>query len=441
MDKNDSFSGKWGFVIACMGSAIGMGNIWLFPARISALGGFAFLVPYIICVAVIGLTGVMEEITFGRSMCAGAGSAYGKAMRLSGKSQNVGNKLSLIPVLGSLALAIGYSVVVGWIIKYLINSINGTLYATDGIDAFGAMFGKTASSFGNVPWLILGLAVTFLIMVFGISKGIERANKVMMPLFFIMFVGLAIYIATLPGAADGYKYLFTPNWSALLNPETWMFALGQAFFSLSLAGNGTIVYGSYLGEDVDIKSSAKFIAFFDTLAAIVSSMVIIPAMAVVGEKLSTGGPGLMFIYLPNVFKSIPYGNFVMIIFFIAVLFAGFTSLINLFETPVETLQAKLNMSRKKAVATIAIVATTIAILIEGIVSGWMDVCSVYICPIGALIAGIIFFWVLDPAYVLEQINKGAKHKVGKPFIIMGKYVFCGLTLAVIILGTVFGSIG
>lgn len=439
--NKDNFSGKWGFIIACMGSAIGMGNLWLFPARISSLGGFAFLVPYIICVIIIGFTGVMEEITFGRAMKAGAGTAFGKAMELSGHNEKIGRNLSLIPVLGSLALAIGYSVVVGWIIKYIVMSLSGDLILANGIEELGGIFGSTASSFGNISFHIIALIITFSIMAMGISHGIEKANKIMMPLFFLMFTGLAIYIATLPGARDGYHYLFSPKWDALLNPKTWMFALGQAFFSLSLAGNGTIVYGSYLKDDVDIKSSAKYIAFFDTLAALVASIVIIPAMAVVGEKLSTGGPGLMFIYLPNVFKSIPYGNIAMIIFFIAVLFAGFTSLVNLFETPVETLQKKFNMSRKKAVSIVGLIATAIGISIEGIVSGWMDVCSIYICPIGALIAGIIFFWYLKPEFILEHVNKGGHKEVGNGFIILGKYVFCGLTLLVIILGTIFGSIG
>ncbi|MDD4377803.1 MAG: sodium-dependent transporter [Eubacteriales bacterium] len=439
--NKDNFTGKWGFIIACMGSAIGMGNLWLFPARISALGGFAFLVPYIICVIIIGFTGVMEEITFGRAMKAGAGTAYGKAMKLSGKSEKIGNRLSLIPVLGSLALAIGYSVVVGWIIKYLIKSLSGELYATQGIKQLGEMFGSTAASFGNVFFHIIALALTFIIMTFGISKGIEKANKIMMPLFFIMFIGLAIYIATLPGASNGYKYLFSPNWATLTDPKTWMYALGQAFFSLSLAGNGTIVYGSYLNDDVDIKSSSKYIAFFDTLAAIVASIVIIPAMAVVGETLDGGGPGLMFIYLPNVFKSIPYGNIAMIVFFIAVLFAGLSSLVNLFETPIETLQKKLNLTRKKSVGLVALVSTFIGILIEGIVSGWMDICSIYICPIGALIAAIIFFWILDPEYILKQINIGSTKPVGKWFVPMGKYVFCGITVLVLVLGTLFGGIG
>lgn len=441
MNKKDNFTGKWGFIIACMGSAIGMGNIWLFPARISALGGFAFLVPYIICVVVIGLTGVMEEITFGRAMETGSGSAFGKAMRLNGKSEKVGNTLSLVPVLSGLALAIGYSVVVGWILKYLVQSFSGELYTADGVEALGGMFGETASSFGNVPFHILGLVITFAIMIFGISKGIEKANKVMMPLFFVMFIGLAIYIATLPGASEGYKYLFSPNWSALADPKTWMYALGQSFFSLSLAGSGTIVYGSYLKKDVDIKSSAKYIALFDTMAAVIASLVIIPAMAVVGEKLSSGGPGLMFIFLPNVFKSIPYGNIAMIIFFIAVLFAGLSSLVNLFETPVEALQSRLSLTRKAAVAIVAVVGTVVGILIEGIVSGWMDVCSIYLCPIGALIAAAIFFWILKPDYIKEQINIGAKSPIGDWFVPMGRYGFCGLTAAVLVLGTIFGSIG
>ncbi len=439
--ERDSFKTRSGFIIACIGSAVGMGNIWLFPARVSALGGAAFLIPYFICVIVIGFTGVIGEMAFGRAMEAGPMGAYGKATERAGKGKSLGEILSLIPVLGSLALAIGYSVVVGWILKYLFGSLTGELFQAQNVEEYASLFGSVASSFGNVGWHLVALALTFTIMTYGIASGIERANKVMMPLFFVMFVGMAIYIATLPGAADGYYYLTHPDWSVITNPKTWIYALGQAFFSLSLAGSGTLVYGSYLKKDVDIPSSARTVAFWDTMAALVAALTIIPAMATAGQELTSGGPGLMFIFLPNVFAQMPGGKLVIIIFFIAVTFAGLTSLVNLFETPVEALQTKLGFSRKKAVGTIAVVGTIVAICIEGIVSGWMDICSIYICPIGALIAGIMFFWVCGKDFVREQIDMGARKPVGKWYEFASKYVFCGLTIIVLVMGSLLGGIG
>lgn len=439
--ERDSFRSRRGFIIACIGSAVGMGNIWLFPARVSALGGAAFLIPYFICVILIGYTGVVGEMAFGRAMGGGAMSAFGKATEKAGKGKTLGETFSLIPVLCGLALAIGYSVVVGWILKYLVASVSGSLFEAGGVDDLNNMFGTTAAAFGNIGWHIAALAITFAIMIFGISSGIEKANKVMMPLFFLMFIGMAIYIATLPGAMEGYRYLTNPDWAVLAKPKTWVYALGQAFFSLSLAGTGTLVYGSYLKKTEDIPFCARNVALWDTLAALVAAATIIPAMATAGQELTTGGPGLMFIFLPNVFLQMPGGRIVMIIFFVAVAFAGLTSLVNLFETPVEALQSKFGFSRKKAVLTIAAIGSAVAICIEGIVSGWMDVCSIYFCPLGALLAAIMFFWVCGKDFVREQIDTGARRKLGNWYEWASKYVFCGLTVLVLIMGTLLGGIG
>lgn len=437
----DSFRSRRGFIIACIGSAVGMGNIWLFPARVSEFGGAAFLIPYFICVIVIGFTGVVGEMAFGRAMGAGPMGAFGAATEKAGKGRKPGEALSLVPVLGSLALAIGYSVVVGWILKYLAGSVSGSLFEPEGVEEYAASFNETAASFGNIGWHIVALAITFGIMVYGIASGIEKANKIMMPLFFVMFIGMAAYIATLPGASEGYKYLTNPDWSLLANAKTWIYALGQAFFSLSLAGSGTLVYGSYLKKDVDIPYSARTVALWDTMAALVAALTIIPAMATAGQELSGGGPGLMFIYLPNVFAQMTGGRIVMIVFFIAVAFAGLTSLVNLFETPVEALQTKFGFSRKKAVSAVAAVGTAVALCIEGIVSGWMDVCSIYLCPIGALIAGIMFFWVCGKDFVRRQIDMGAAKKLGGWYEYASKYVFCGLTVIVLVMGSIMGGIG
>ena len=439
--ERDSFRTRTGFIIACIGSAVGMGNIWLFPARVSALGGAAFLIPYFICVIVIGFTGVIGEMAFGRAMGAGPMGAFGKATEMRGKGKQLGEGLALIPVLTSFALAIGYSVVVGWILKYLVGSLTGDLFEASSVDEFGGMFNAVAGSFGNVGWHIVALVLTFVIMTYGIASGIEKANKIMMPLFFVMFVGMAIYISTLPGAAAGYHYLTHPDWSYLLNGKTWVYALGQAFFSLSLAGSGTLVYGSYLKKDVDIPTSARTVAFWDTMAALVAALTIIPAMATAGQELTSGGPGLMFIFLPNVFAQMPGGNLVIIIFFLAVTFAGLTSLVNLFETPVEAVQTKFGLSRKKSVAIVAVIGSTIAICIEGIVSGWMDIFSIYFCPIGAAIAGILFFWVCGKDFVRQQVDMGARKKLGNWFEFASKYIFCFLSIAVLVLGTLLGGIG
>lgn len=437
VQTRDTFKTRWGFILACIGSAVGMGNVWLFPYRVGQFGGAAFLIPYFFFVIIIGFTGVVGEMSFGRKMREGPLGSFRKAVELREKNGKNGELISLVPILGSLALAIGYSVVMGWILRFVVGSFTGSAFHnTDS----GSYFGAIAGSFGSVGWQLVGLLICFTIMAIGISSGIEKVNKVMMPLFFALFVILAIRVFTLPGSGEGYRFMFIPKWDALAQPKTWVYALGQAFFSLSLAGSGTLVYGSYLKDNENIISSARNVALFDTFAAMLSSLVILPAVFVYGLDPASGPP-LMFITMPEVFKQMPMGRLFMIIFFIAILFAGTTSLINLFEAPIEGLQSKFGFSRKKAVWSVAAIAAVIGIFIEGVVSGWMDVVSIYVLPLGALLAGIMFFWVCGPKFAREAAQKGREKPIGAWFEPMSRYVFCGLTLLVYILGIFFGGIG
>ena len=262
-----------------------------------------------------------------------------------------------------------------------------------------------------------------------------------MPLLFFLFVALSIYIFTLPGASDGYKYILTLKPAGLLDPQVWIFAFGQAFFSLSIAGNGSVIYGSYLSKSESIPSSARNVALFDTLAALLAAFVILPAMAAGGASPEAGGPGLMFVYLVNVFNGMAGGRIVGRIFFICVLFAGVSSIVNLYEAPVAFLQEKLHLGRIPAVATIGIIGAVVSIVIQPWTSQWMDVVSIYICPLGALLAGIMFFWILKKETALDAVNEGADRKIGKWFYPLGKYVFCIAALVALIAGAMLGGIG
>ena len=322
-DSRESFNSRWGFILACIGSAVGMGNIWMFSTRVSLYGGGSFLIPYFIFVILIGSTGVIGEMSLGRAARSGPIDAFGMICEQKGK-RKIGEALGMIPVLGSLAMAIGYTVVMGWILKYAVGTFTGATLAPESIEDFGGRFGSMASAFGNNLWQIGALIICMAILMFGVGRGIEKANKILMPVFFILFVILGIYVFFQPGAAAGYHYIFRVDKAALLSPKTWIFALGQAFFSLSVAGNGTLIYGSYLSDEEDIPASAGRVAFFDTVAAMLAALVIIPAMATTGAQLNQGGPGLLFIYLPNLIKSMPGSTLIAMIFFVAVLFAGMT---------------------------------------------------------------------------------------------------------------------
>mgnify|MGYP004462829537 CR=1 FL=1 len=443
MEKTrDGFKSRTGFVIACIGSAVGMGNIWRFPYMVSDWGGMTFLIPYVLFVILIGASGVIEEMALGRAAKGGPIIAFGKCTEVRTGNKKIGERIGIIPVIGSLALAIGYTVVVGWIFKYTFLALSGQLAGMgQDMDVIGGMFGTTATKFGNNLWLVVAVIVTAVIMAFGIAGGIERANKIMMPLLFVLFLGLGIYIFTLPGASDGYKYIFTINPKGLLNIRLWIFAFGQAFFSLSIAGNGTVIYGSYLSKSENVVTSARNVAIFDTLAALLAAFVIIPGMAVGGAELSSGGPGLMFIYLVNVFNGMPGGKIVGIVFYICVLFAGMSSLVNLYEAPVATMQEKFGLKRPVAVGVIAAIGCIVGLVIQGIVSGWMDAVSIYICPLGAMLAGIMFFWVAGKDFALEAVNQGKDKPIGKWFMPLGKYVLVPLAFVALVAGAILGGIG
>ena len=437
----DSWGSKWGFILACIGSAVGMGNIWLFPARVSQYGGATLLIPYLIFVVIIGSTGVIGEMAFGRATRSGPIGAFGYATKLRFGHERPGRLLGLIPGLGSLALAIGYSVVTGWIFKYTADALTGTLSRMSGLDAFAAHFNATAA--GNVPWQLVGMAVTIAILAFGIGRGIELANKVMTPLFYVLFVGLAVYLFTLPASGAGYQYIFVLDPKGLLDPVVWIYALGQAFFSLSVAGNGTLIYGSYLSRSSNVPSDARMVAVFDTVAALLAALVIIPAMAVAGQQLDQSGPGLMFIYLLPVFNGLGAGisRVICIFFYLVVLFAGVSSIINLFETPVAFLQEKLRLKRLPATAIIHMLGVLVALMIQPWTSQWMDMVSIYLCPLGAFTAGIMFFWVMKKDTALAAAQLGDDKPLMKWFYPFGRYVFVPLCLLCFVLGIAMGGIG
>ena len=326
--KRDGFRSRSGFIIACIGSAVGMGNIWRFPMLVSTWGGLTFLLPYFIFVILIASTGVIEEFALGRAGGAGPMGSFGMCTELRYGKRRIGERIGYIPILGSLALAIGYT-------------FTGDLFSMgQDMDVINGTFGGTASAWGANIWIIVAIAASFAIMSFGIAGGIEKANKVMMPVLFALFLALGVYIFTLDGSSDGYKYILTINPKGLADPKLWIYAFGQAFFSLSVAGNGSVIYGSYLSREECIPSSARNVAIFDTLAALLAAFVIIPAMATGGAQLDTGGPGLMFIFLVNVINGMAGGRIVGIVFFVCVCFAGISSIINLYEAPVAFLQEK-----------------------------------------------------------------------------------------------------
>lgn len=433
MNKNGNFKSTVGFVLACVGSAVGMGNIWMFPYRLGQYGGAAFLIPYLIFIALFGLVGLSAEFALGRMAKTGTLGAYAYCWK-----NKFGKYIGWLPLLGSLGIAIGYSVILGWVFRSIQGVLTNELLTND-IPAF---FTNMTQSFSNVPCHFLVLFVTCLLLFTSATNAIEKVNKVLMPAFFILFIILAIRVSLFNGAIEGYKFLFVPKWEYLLNKETWIMAMGQAFFSLSMTGSGMIVYGAYLKDDVDIPKASMQTAIFDTIAAMLAALAIMPAVFSFGID-PVSGPSLMFLTLPEVFKQMPLGNFFALFFFISVSFAGITSLINMLEAVCESWQNRFHISRKKAVLLCGIITFIISVCIENgdIVGKWMDVVTIYIIPFAALLGAITIYYILGWNALKQELDKGRKKPVGPTFKFLGKYVYVFLAIIILILGILYNGIG
>ncbi len=432
--KHSLFSTRWGFVLAAVGSAVGMANVWGFPAKMGTNGGAAFLVAYLIFIALFSVVGLSAEYAIGRRAHTGALGAYKSAWTSRNKKLGkAGGALGWLPLAGSICIAIGYAVIISYVLKAFWNSLTGELMTAD----TGVWFdGFSSSSFSVVPFHIIVVVVTLLTLLLG-ARSIEKSNKIMMPVFFCIFVVLAVRVAFLPGASEGYKFMFTPDWTALRDPMVWVWAMGQAFFSLSVTGSGMIVYGAYLDESESVVPLAVRTAVFDTIAALVAALVIIPACFAYGLDIGAG-PSLLFVTLPNILQDIPFGQVFAIILYTAMVFAGISSLQNMFEAVGESLQTRFpKLGRAAVLVILCVICLGFGIFMEPIAKWgpWMDIVSIYIIPIGATLGAISWFWIMRKNDLLSEINKGESKPHGKLWYYCGKYLYvpCAIILCCVAL--------
>lgn len=435
--RNGGFTSTFGFVLACVGSAVGLGNIWMFPYRVGQYGGAAFLIPYLLFVLLFGWVGLSAEFGIGRLARTGTMGSYEYCFVGRGKKK-LGTAFSWIPLLGSLGIAIGYAIILGWVLRSLAGSMTGTLLSADPESYFHAVTGN----FGSIPWHIIIIVAVCLILALGATRGIEKVSKVLMPLFFVLFLFLAVWVAFLPGAVEGYRFLFVPRWEALLRVDTWVMAMGQAFFSLSITGSGMIVYGAYLDKKADIPSASLRTALFDTLAALLAALAIMPAVFAFGVDV-TRGPSLMFITLPTVFQKMPFGQVFAVFFFLSVVFAGITSLINMFEAVTESWQSHFGLGRKPAVAICGGITLGAGLFLEAEpnVGAWMDFITIIVVPIGAVLGAISVYYVLGWPHIRKELETGRSARLPKAFGYTAKFIYVPLTVLVLILGFVYNGIG
>jgi NSS family neurotransmitter:Na+ symporter len=435
MNNRETFSSNAGFVLACTGAAIGLGNLWMFPWRLGQYGGAAFLVPYLFFVYVLGTTGLMGEWAFGRWAQKGAIGAYDKLLQQKGLK--FGRLLGAYPVITAWAMVFFYAVVTGWIIYYLAASMTGSYIETENV---GAYFGQLAGNPKSIFWLGLALMLSLAILIFGVSKGLERANRIFVPVLLGLFLLLVIRSVTLPGAMAGIKYIFIPDWSYLLKPVTWGMALGQAFFTVSLNGCGMVVFGSYLKRDADIPRSAIQTVTLDTGAALLATLMIIPAVFAFGLD-PAAGPPLLFITLPEIFRAMPGGQFFGLLFFLSILLAALSSLISMVEPVIEGFMDQFNWGRKKSVIVIIAICFLggIPLAIDmAVFTRFVDTVTIYIAPGGAVVAAILFFWVFGADKARQQVNQGAVKPVGAWWNPVARYLYVGIGLLIVVLQIAFG---
>lgn len=416
------FATRLGAVAAAVGSAVGLGNIWRFPYETGQNGGAAFLLIYLCAVALLGVPLLIAEFTIGRSAHSNVARAF--------KKLAPGTPWYWVGVMGMLVSVIilgFYLIILGWTFSYtfraIINdfaSVVASAQAADpSVDA-ATILANDFASFSTSPWqpllwLVISVAANAAIMVAGVQKGIERASNVMMPLLCVLLLMLVVNSFFLPGFVEGCDFLFNPDFSKV-SAKTFIVAMGQAFFSLSLAMGIMLAYGSYLGDNTKIGKTATQVVCLDSIIAILAGVVIFPACFSYGIEPGAG-PGLVFITLPNVFLQMPGGYLCCIAFFLLISLAGLTSCMSLFEVPISFLQEELKLSRKTATAVSVLVVLVLGAASSLSLGVWdmkffgdcfFDFCdkitSLYMMPIGAFFISLFVGWKLDKDIIHDALT-------------------------------------
>ena len=447
--KRSSFTGKLGFVLAAAGSAVGLGNIWRFPYLAAKYGGGIFLLVYIALSVTFGFSLMIAEVAIGRKTKLSAISAYGA---LDKRFSFVGILCSLVPVI----ILPYYSVIGGWVMKYMFGFAMGHTSAMAQDTYFNGYLGLVGEP---ILWFLLFIGITALIVMIGVEKGVEKISKVMMPILIVLILFIVGYtLITMDGAWEGVVYYLKPDFSKF-SLMTVVAAMGQLFYSMSLAMGIMITFGSYMKPEISIEKSVKQIEIFDTGVAFLAGLMIIPAVFAFsgGNEAALGqGPGLMFVTLPKIFDTMPGGAFVGAAFFVMVFFAALTSSISLMETVVSIFMDKLKLGRKASIFAVLGVSAVLGLLSSLGYSAWADVKIIgmqfldffdffsnsLLMPIVALATSIFVGFVLKPRTVIEEVELSEKFKAKKLFTAVICYVapVCILTILISSVLSAFGVI-
>ncbi len=431
MAKRVGFATRLGAIAAAVGSAVGLGNIWRFPYEAGVNGGGAFILVYICCILVMGIPVILSEFIIGRSTHSNMKAAL---RRLSpGKKYYL---FTYVCIIGSFVVIGFYSVVCGWIIEYLYQAAMGNL---DGHSSqeYCIMFNSlVASPWRCVGWTLLFLVLNFMVMSRGIEKGIERVASIMMPLLFLILIIFCVKSLSLPGAKKALNFLFYPDFSELTMRGV-LDALGQAFLSLSIGISCLVTYSSYFKDDASLTKDAATVGLLDTMVAILSGVMIFPAVFTFGVE-PTAGPRLIFEVLPGIFQQMTGGYFWALLFFLLVFFASLTSTISLSEIPITFMIEEHKMSRPRAITWTAFFTVILAVLaalsfnVLDDIKLWgknifdmMDYAASNIFMLlGGLFTAVYVGWIMDRKIIHQQLtnNGQLKGRMESYFIFCLRYV-------------------
>jgi NSS family neurotransmitter:Na+ symporter len=427
MSARETFSSRFGSIMALIGVAVGLANVWRFPYMAGHFGGAAFVAVYVLFVFLLGIPAIMAEWSLGRLTRQGPVGAFTTVGMPGGRV--VGALLFFTVLMASSY----YVLVIGQVLFYFGLSLGGGLGAADSVALFESHLG------GITAWNFTCTLVTFLavaaVLYFGVRRGIETASRWMMPAVFLALIVVIIRSVTLPGAGEGVRFLLAPDLSKL-TPDTLLAALGQVFFSMALGGTFFVLYGSYLKSDEDIPRAAVATALGDLTAALMGGFAVLPAVFALGVE-PTSGPPLIFITLPGVFARIPGGSLVAVFFFGALFMAAFLSAVAALEVLVDGMGVYFGWSRKRALLALVVVemAASLAPMASPDYLMWSDlVWGSTMQPVGSALALVGLAWFVSRGRVLEEVNRGASIRVGALWLFWIRYLVPAVIAAVLIYG-------
>ena len=422
--KRESFGSRLGFILVSAGCAIGIGNVWKFPYICGAYGGAAFILIYLCFLVILGIPVLVAEFAVGR----GSHTSVAKCFDKLAPAGSCWKPLKFIGIIGCYMLMMFYTTVGGWMLYYCVKSLRG--------DFVGATPEAVTQSFsdmlGNAPtmmlWMVIICLIGFAVCFMGLQNGIEKISKVMMSALLIIMVILAVHSVMMEGAGEGIRFYLIPDFQKIKEAgvgNVVFAALSQSFFTLSIGIGAMLIFGSYLDKSRSLTGEAVSITVLDTFVALTAGFIIIPACF--SYNLDVGaGPSLLFVTLPTILQDIPLGRLFAIILYLAMIFAGISSLQNMFEAVAESLLHKFpKLSRTAVLGIICALCLGAGLFMEPISKWgpWMDLVSIYIIPIGATLGAISWFYVMKKDELLDAVNTGSGKKHGALWYNAGRYIY------------------